>query len=358
MSTRELDYLYAPTPHNMLTDRKVSAEAARVWGIIHLLKWNRIDPKPETIAEIMDVNVRSVRRWLGELAEQQWLIWNHNCADPWKRFVLRADAGSVEAAILTQVRALFADGTPTIEEIRAIIDPDDSDSAVLSDSGVPKDSNDPKDSGVPKDTGVQTSDSTITDSDAGVQTSDSTITRIDRGVRNGEILARPDASNGHRRESHGGGGSHDSLERDPPTTTPAPRRKIRPAEITTATGRWMVQKGFGLDRAYKCQHLPLADCQADFERRWELGQRHGAIGDAWLVAPPPHPAPAADPQRIPLLSSADSARRARAIAADATMEEIAMLAVEMEEGATDDQALDWLARHRAFQAQWAAKEAV
>ena len=74
MSTRELDYLYAPTPTNMLIDREVSAEAAHVWGIIHLLKWNQIDPKPETIAEIMDVNVRSVRRWLGELAKQQWLI--------------------------------------------------------------------------------------------------------------------------------------------------------------------------------------------------------------------------------------------------------------------------------------------
>src|SRR5262245_2828405 len=50
---KDLDYTYAPAPHNMLTDRFISAEAVRVWGIIHFLKWNRIDPRPETIAEMM-----------------------------------------------------------------------------------------------------------------------------------------------------------------------------------------------------------------------------------------------------------------------------------------------------------------
>jgi len=72
---------------------------------------------------------------------------------------------------------------------------------------------------------------------------------------------------------------------DPPPTTPA-RRKISPAEITGETGRWMVLEGFSLVKAFEHQNLPLKPAQADYQRRRQLGQRHGAIADAWAVVPP------------------------------------------------------------------------
>jgi len=83
----------------------------------------------------------------------------------------------------------------------------------------------------------------------------------------------------------GGGGDPCSIELDSPPTTTAPR-KISPSEITTDTGRWMVAQGFSLTKAYQHQLLPLAPTQADFQRRRQLGQQHGAIALAWDVAPP------------------------------------------------------------------------
>ena len=97
---------------------------------------------------------------------------------------------------------------------------------------------------------------------------------------------------------HGGGGGHDhDTHHETPTPPPAaaPKRRYKPADITTDTGRWMVQAGFSVERACLCQHRNLDDCKADFARRWNtLGQRHGAISDAWMVEAPPT---AADTQR-------------------------------------------------------------
>lgn len=113
----------------------------------------------------------------------------------------------------------------------------------------------------------------------------------------------------------------------------------------------MVAEGFSRKAAHRHRTLDLVVAQADYRRRRDLGQGHGAIVEAWDLAPPL--APAADPQRAPLISSADAARRAQAIAPqDASEEEISLLAGELESGSTDDQALDWLAGHRAFQARW------
>jgi hypothetical protein len=46
----DLDYSFAPAPHNMATDRDLSAEAFRLWSVIHLLKWNHIEPTPDALA--------------------------------------------------------------------------------------------------------------------------------------------------------------------------------------------------------------------------------------------------------------------------------------------------------------------
>lgn len=48
----------------------------------------------------------------------------------------------------------------------------------------------------------------------------------------------------------------------------------------------MVAEGFSLTKAHQHQHLPLKAAQADYQRRRQLGQRHGAIATAWEVAPP------------------------------------------------------------------------
>lgn len=70
----------------------------------------------------------------------------------------------------------------------------------------------------------------------------------------------------------------------------------------------------------------------------------GAIVKSLRVDPPRAPAPRLSSART---SFAEAERRARAIApADATEDEIAILAAELEEGACDDQALDLLATRR------------
>lgn len=48
----------------------------------------------------------------------------------------------------------------------------------------------------------------------------------------------------------------------------------------------MVAEGFSLSKAHQHQNLPLAPAQADYQRRRQLGQGHGAIALAWEVAPP------------------------------------------------------------------------
>lgn len=83
----------------------------------------------------------------------------------------------------------------------------------------------------------------------------------------------------------GGGGDPCFRDSDSPPTT-APRRKISPHEITAPAGRWMVAEGFSLTKAHQHQNLPLAPAQADYQRRRQLGQGHGAIALAWEVAPP------------------------------------------------------------------------
>jgi hypothetical protein len=107
---------------------------------------------------------------------------------------------------------------------------------------------------------------------------------------------RQDAENSDKSEisigdPRGGGGGHDSqIESKPPTPTPrAARTKVRPEEITGDTGKWMVEQGFSLAMAHKHQDLPLAVAQADYHRRQQFGQRHGAIAQAWEVSPPAAP---------------------------------------------------------------------
>lgn len=113
----------------------------------------------------------------------------------------------------------------------------------------------------------------------------------------------------------GGGGGSDSQDKDPPPTTNAREtvKKITAADITTTTGRWMVKEGFNIRTAHRLQHLPLNPCIDDFERRWNLGQRHGAIALAWEVEPPAAAAPAPAPSVGPWTFSESERDRYRAL---------------------------------------------
>lgn len=105
----------------------------------------------------------------------------------------------------------------------------------------------------------------------------------------------------------------------------------------------MVEDGAGTTRAAQWRDLPLTVVQAERARRKQLGQGWGAIFDAWAVAPPQiaAPAPAAAP-------GDDLAERAHAIApADAAPDELALLMLELGQGASEQQALDALAAARA-----------
>ena len=113
----EMEYGAAAHPHQMCVDDQVSAGAYRVYGVIDWLKRNRIAPEPETIAELLGVTERSVRRWITELHDAHWLTWHKNATDPWRRYELR-QSNSAETLVLAQIRALFAAGQPSIDAIR------------------------------------------------------------------------------------------------------------------------------------------------------------------------------------------------------------------------------------------------
>src|SRR5262249_28163798 len=119
----ELDYSFAPVPHNMATDRELNAEAFRLWSVIHLLKWNGIDPTPTVLIDAMGATERSIMRWLNQLEARQWIVWNRHNPNPQKRIVLRTNAGSPDAMVLQRIRELLAADGTTLEDIRQAITP-------------------------------------------------------------------------------------------------------------------------------------------------------------------------------------------------------------------------------------------
>lgn len=115
----------------------------------------------------------------------------------------------------------------------------------------------------------------------------------------------------------------------------------------------MVADGAGTTRAAQWRDLPLAVVQAERARRAQLGQGWGAIFDAWAVAPPQIAAP------VPAAAPADDlAARAAQLAPDgATTDEIALLMLELGQGASAEQAQAALAAARAVAPDGEAREA-
>jgi hypothetical protein len=119
-SRSDVDYLFVPAPHALVTDARVSHPAYRLWCLLHILAWQRESPDPERLQELMDAGERSIYRWLKELEAAGWIEWNRNRYDLRHRFLLKA-GGSGEAATLAQVRAAL-NGAASIEEIRRIVE--------------------------------------------------------------------------------------------------------------------------------------------------------------------------------------------------------------------------------------------
>ncbi len=134
----EMEYGAAAHPHQMCIDAAIDAGAYRVWGVMDFLKRNRIPPEPKTIAGLLNVTERSVRRWISELHDARWLIWNKNVTDPWRRYELR-QSNSNEEIILAHIRALFAAGQPSVEDIQRVIAHQRLDSGVSLDTDVQMD---------------------------------------------------------------------------------------------------------------------------------------------------------------------------------------------------------------------------
>jgi hypothetical protein len=113
---------------------------------------------------------------------------------------------------------------------------------------------------------------------------------------------------------------------------------------------WLRAEGVSKKKAHEYRAFPIAAV----EREWretipargsapeqERQKRIGGLLDRWEVRPPHSLAPPAAHQRAPLLSSEDAQRRARALAPDDTTEdELALLVLDLEEGRSDNQALD------------------
>ena len=340
LSMKDLDYSFAPQPHNMAVDNAISAEAYRIWGIIHMLKWNRIDPEPESIADLLHVHSRSVRRWLSELDTAQWLKWNRNCADPRKRLLLLTDPHGSEAAILAQIQALFAGGEPTIEQIRTLI----MDSLVQSDTIVQSDRN------------GQTVDPTINDMDRNGQTVDPTINGLDARVQNATNIGLPEASKRQRSEVDGVGGLSFRKKKSP---TPSGDRAHLTAVTPTATEVWLRAQGVSKKKARQfaafdpqaTQHewdetIPIKGSVPEIERQ----QRIGGLLDRWEVRPPALPPPPAEQQRDDEAERRSEAYRnahwhaGELLGPGAAFQDMAIVVNALVEGASDAQALAELAK--------------
>lgn len=75
------DSLFAPAPHELITDPNVSPPAFRLWCILHKRAWMREPPDVPELAKDMaqagqaPPTRRSIYRWLGELESAGWLGW-------------------------------------------------------------------------------------------------------------------------------------------------------------------------------------------------------------------------------------------------------------------------------------------
>jgi hypothetical protein len=110
----EIDALFAPLPQDLILDARVSAPAARLWGVLYVFRWNGNDPDFPDLAAAMATSERSVYRWLQELEQRGWIDWDKH-ASLQDRFTLRTAPGGVP--IDTCVKFGPDDLTPRSKEL-------------------------------------------------------------------------------------------------------------------------------------------------------------------------------------------------------------------------------------------------
>jgi DNA-binding transcriptional ArsR family regulator len=220
-------------PDWLILDPSIRQEARHMAMVIIVLSKRPMPPTKEEIAEQLGVNPRTISRWLAELRAAQVVSYQQ-----------------------VGKRRLYVFHDPMTIIDPTIIDPRAIDPHAIIDRGI----NDRGD---------------METAPLRAQSSGSSTAQKGRTFRQ-RISDR----------SGGGGDPNHAAAQIQPDTNPRSSTKVLPSQITTDTGRWMIREGFNIASAYRFQHMPLEAAQADYSRRRDLGQHHGAVINAWSVELP------------------------------------------------------------------------
>lgn len=225
-------------PHTAIPDwliigSKIRLELRHMAAVIIIMSKGGVPPTKDEIAEVLGVTPRTVQRWLAELG-----------------------TAGVMSFQLVGRRRMYVFHEPCTISDPAITDP------AIRDR-------------------MRSGDRRITDRWY------SQDRRSGSAIHGGSTRMNGDSSENPITDRSGGGGDHDHVgDSKLPQTNAATGAKATPDAIQTETGRWLVRMGFNITSAARFQSIPLAIAQRDYERRRELGQRNGAIVQAWAVEHP------------------------------------------------------------------------
>jgi hypothetical protein len=378
MADRE--YSYAPIPHALAADLSVSANACRLWAVVHYLKWNRLEIEPADLAEAMGITgERSIYRWLAELEKGQWITWSRHNSNPQRRIVLRYGKQSPEAITLGQIRDLFSAGTPpTVEAIRELIDaPAADESAELAAEDEPEDEggtggnrHDPESGELLRRTDpvgrsaaggtcdpVGTSANRISSANR-ITCTDPVGSESANRITWHEDSSLPEASNLISRDVGVGGTHGNSAEL--PTEPPTPRKPGRPpahhpARPKTALENWLLDQQMLPASARRFAHLDLAAAQAAFREFMrdcpteDRIRRIGSLVELWKERPPQPPQPPAARLTLDMEAARQLAQR---LAPEADRANLNILAGHLADGMPEAEALDNLRDRQLFDQHW------
>jgi hypothetical protein len=219
-----IDRLFAPAPHDLITDPTISAPAFRLWCCLHMMAWLREPPDVDRMAERMDRNEppnrRSIYRWLGELEASGWLDWQRSPgrAGVNDRFHLKTN-GAAEPV------------TPESQPAQPV---------------------------TPESQPVTPESQPVTP-ESQPPTFYPLWERTKHATQNHE-----------NHETHGGGGAR--------------AQKIPTPSETPAHVVYLAEQGMGA--AAEFAHLDPESCIADYDARRKDGAGNGAIVDQWRITPP------------------------------------------------------------------------
>jgi hypothetical protein len=352
------DERFVPASHVLVSDRRVSHAAFRLWCVLHRLWFLHEPPAMALLQELMGsfhekkqvwqpATRRSIERWLGELEVAGWLVWSRR-EEASRRYHLRTSAQSAgDAAVIRALRALLNAGGATLAEVQALLStpvdamPESQHPPTGShpDASAPEYTTAESQGAIPgsPDTTGGSQDATAGSYDATAE-SQHAISPSQGGA--GDAILTPQES-GLRHEIPQ---IPDLREEIPPPPPGVARGGDGGGGGPTATERYLLREGFSARAAREFQALTLTAALADIARRRELGQGIGAIVTAWRIEPPTEPVASEAPDA----SRATNAKEAAlAIApSDAGALEIQYLALDLEDGLLPAAALANLAARR------------